>query len=557
MKLIRNITIRKAMLAILSIFLLLWCAISWLELSSLNHVNALLQLNQTQQRNAETMSHGTEAYFRTSVRLFMAADLFQIGDNDNAKKLVQSASDTINLSIHDLKTFTASSHTGISKEVLQGILDHWDHIHVEIAKMIDLLNKGDLEQFRAFTRTSLPPISIAFSKASEQYLQQLEQQNQRNDQNIEAMIATCKQALIGALVLGVVILFLTDRYLVACLLMPLRHIRNHFKTLADGQLHHAISDLGRNDIGQLIPYLRDMQESLIRTVSLIRDSAHAIYQGAGEISVGNNDLSARTEQQASALEQTAASMEQLGATVKQNADNVSQANKRAQDASHMAKNGGELVDNVVTTMNNITQSSRKIADITSVINSIAFQTNILALNAAVEAARAGEQGRGFAVVAGEVRNLAQRSAQAAKEIEGLISESVIRINTGSDQVASTGETIHDIIRAVTQVTDLIGEIASASIEQERGISQIAQAVTEMDGVTQQNAALVQESAAASASLEDQARQLTSAVAVFQLPDSSGAPQLRPALATAAPAAALPALGDKGGSKNRDHNWQTF
>ncbi|WJM84816.1 methyl-accepting chemotaxis protein [Dickeya chrysanthemi] len=557
MRYIRNITIRKAMIAILSIFLLLWCAISWLELSSLNQVNSLLQLNQTQQKNAETMSHGTEAYFRTSVRLFMAADLFQIGDKDNAKKLVQSAADTLVLGVADLKTFSASTHTGIPSEVLQNILDHWGHINAETANMIAILQKGDLEQFRALARTKLPPISIAFSKASEQYLQQLERQNQHNDQNIETMIATCKQALIGALVLGVVILFLTDRYLVTCLLAPLHHIRNHFKTLADGQLHHAIGDLGRNDIGQLIPYLRDMQESLIRTVSLIRDSANAIYQGAGEISVGNNDLSARTEQQASALEQTAASMEQLGATVKQNADNVSQANKRAQDASHMAKNGGELVDNVVTTMNDITQSSRKIADITSVINSIAFQTNILALNAAVESARAGEQGRGFAVVAGEVRSLAQRSAQAAKEIEGLISESVTRINTGSDQVASTGETIHNIIRAVTQMTDLMGEIASASVEQERGIGQIAQAVTEMDGVTQQNAALVQESAAASASLEDQARQLTSAVAVFQLPDSSGASLLRPALATAAPTVSLPAVGNKGGGKNRDDNWQSF
>ena len=233
-----------------------------------------------------------------------------------------------------------------------------------------------------------------------------------------------------------------------------------------------------------------MQQELARTVSTVRDGADAIYTGASEIAVGNNDLSSRTEEQAASLEQTAASMEQLTATVKQNAENARQASQLALNASETAQQGGKVVDGVVKTMSDIAGSSKKIADITSVIDGIAFQTNILALNAAVEAARAGEQGRGFAVVAGEVRSLAQRSAQAAKEIKSLIEDSVNRVNAGSQLVGTAGETMSDIVNAVTRVTDIMGEIASASDEQSRGIDQVGQAVTEMDRVTQQNLSLI-------------------------------------------------------------------
>jgi methyl-accepting chemotaxis protein len=259
-----------------------------------------------------------------------------------------------------------------------------------------------------------------------------------------------------------------------------------------------------------------MQDNWIKTVSDIRGSAEEIYRSAGEIAAGNTDLSSRTEEQASALEQTAASMEQLSAVVKQNSDNASQASQLAQTASQAANHGGEIVAHVVRTMDTISGSSQKIVDIIGVINSIAFQTNILALNAAVEAARAGEQGRGFAVVATEVRNLAQRSAQSAKEIEGLIAASAESVKTGSEQVAMAGDAMEKIVRDVTNVTDIMGEIASASREQSQGIMQVGQAVVEMDGVTQQNAALVEQSSAASASLEAQARHLTEIVSIFQL-----------------------------------------
>ena len=290
------------------------------------------------------------------------------------------------------------------------------------------------------------------------------------------------------------------------LLLPLEEVINHIRAIAAGDLTQAI--LARN--------VQEMQTALANTVGVVREGADTIYTGAGEISAGSNDLSSRTEQQAASLEETAASMEQLTATVKQNADNARQASRLALDASSTAKKGGNVVEGVVRTMDEIATSSSKIAQITNVIDGIAFQTNILALNAAVEAARAGEQGRGFAVVAGEVRTLAQRSAQAAKEIKALIDDSGERVNAGSQLVNEAGATMAEIVNAVTRVTDIMGEIASASDEQSRGIDQVGQAVAEMDRVTQQNASLVEESAAAAAALEDQAARLNDAVAVFKI-----------------------------------------
>jgi methyl-accepting chemotaxis protein-1 (serine sensor receptor) len=285
--------------------------------------------------------------------------------------------------------------------------------------------------------------------------------------------------------------------------------------VAHGDLTARI-ELKSGDTTSLMVQLKRMQDNLVQLVDGVRTGVDSVSTASGQIAAGNQDLSSRTEEQASSLQQTAASMEQLTSTVKQSADNAKQANQLASAASEAATKGGAVVGQVVSTMEDISASSKKIADIISVIDGIAFQTNILALNAAVEAARAGEQGRGFAVVAGEVRNLAQRSAQAAREIKSLISDSVEKVEAGSKQVNDAGAAMGEIVAQVKRVTDLIGEITSAALEQSSGIGQVNEAITQMDQVTQQNAALVEESAAAAASLKEQAGKLAEAVSVFKL-----------------------------------------
>ena len=374
-------------------------------------------------------------------------------------------------------------------------------------------------------------------------------------------------------ILGLGTVFVFAYYLLVAISNPLKFLLKQFESIGNGDLSYQIKPNSNDEMGQLLAGLENMRQSLVQTVTVVRQGSASIAVSSAEIASGNMDLSSRTENQAASLEETASSMEELTSTVQQNADNARQANTLALKASDVASKGGRVVGDVVHTMSSIKDSSRKIVDIIGVIDSIAFQTNILALNAAVEAARAGEQGRGFAVVATEVRNLAQRSAGAAKEIKELINDSVEKVDVGSRLVDDAGKTMDDIVVSIKGVADIMAEITAASAEQSNGISQVNLAITNMDEATQQNAALVEEAAAAATSMEEQANNLNQAVSIFKLNDSesgrhTSAPQIK-----AKPAAtkkAVPVkkemksiahggstLGKKETSKAKENDWEEF
>ncbi|MCX0498501.1 methyl-accepting chemotaxis protein [Erwinia billingiae] len=336
------------------------------------------------------------------------------------------------------------------------------------------------------------------------------QQLTATHEDIASAILWMLMILAAAVIASIVIAVIISRQITRPLAATLQIARQ----IAQGDLSVRLETSRRDELGELMKAVGGISNDLRSIIGDIRSGVIQVSQASAEIATGNNDLSARTEEQAAALEQTAASMEQLTATVKQNVENIHHSSELARATSETANKGGVLVKSVVDTMNQISASSSKIAEITTVINSIAFQTNILALNAAVEAARAGEQGRGFAVVASEVRNLAQRSAQAAREIETLIAESVARIGSGSQLVGKAGETMNEIVNSVGNVTSILVEIAQASDEQNRGISQVGVAIVQMDSVTQQNAALVQESSAAASAMRDQASMLEASISRF-------------------------------------------
>jgi methyl-accepting chemotaxis protein len=334
----------------------------------------------------------------------------------------------------------------------------------------------------------------------------------------DAVVSSSNTQIVGTLALSMLITLAVGLAVARSVIRPLDEVTAFAALIATGDLSAdlRLDPKDRTETGRLKQALSEMRASLHRIVSQVRDSTETMATAAGEIAAGNQDLSARTEMQASSLEETAASIEELASTVKQNADNARQANQMAVSASDVAVKGGAVVDTVVQTMGAIDVASRKIVDIISVIEGIAFQTNILALNAAVEAARAGEQGRGFAVVAAEVRNLAQRSNSAAKEINELIGASVQQVNLGSRLVGDAGDTMSEIVTSVARVTDVMAEISSASREQEAGIAQVNQAIVQIDSATQQNAALVEQAAAAAKSLQEQAAELAAVVRVFNL-----------------------------------------
>ena len=386
----------------------------------------------------------------------------------------------------------------------------------------ELFHSGKKDEAIAYLYTDLRPVQLAYMDAVDEVISFQEELMAASQSSAESQINGTHVQLLAlgfaGLIAGTILAIVTTRRIT----IPLLEAVQIAAKVAEGDLTSMVKASGSDEIGQLIQALSNMNASLQKIVGKVRKGADSIANASGEIATGNMDLSGRTERQASSLEETASSMEELASTVKQNSDNARQAKHLATSASEVATRGGMVMTEVVDKMQAINESARKIVDIISVIDGIAFQTNILSLNAAVEAARAGEQGRGFAVVASEVRSLAQRSAAAAREIKALIGDSVEKVEAGSKLVGAAGTTMEEIVASVTRVTDIIAEISAAGDEQSAGIEQINRAVIEMDNVTQQNASLVEQAAAAAASMQEQASQLAGMVSVFKL-DSTAAP----------------------------------
>lgn len=405
---------------------------------------------------------------------------------------------------------------GIKK--IQAVKDAAQVFENTKSQLIELIKSGNADAAAEFALYKMTATQNTYLDLVAQFANSQSQQMQAEGAKALADGSTAIQITLIFSFLAVLAAVVLGFFLTRSIVRPLREAVTIAENVAAGDLRTAINVTSSDETGQLMQALKNMNGNLLSIVTEVRAGTHLITNASSEISAGNMDLSSRTEQQASSLEETAAAMEQMTSTVKQNADNARQANELAAQASKVAVQSGAAVKQVVSTMDMINGSSKKIVDIISVIDGIAFQTNILALNAAVEAARAGEQGRGFAVVASEVRSLAQRSASAAKEIAQLIEDSVAKVDEGGKQVAIAGTTMEEVLASVKSVTAIMGEISIASNEQSTGIDEINMAITQMDQVTQQNAALVNESAAAAQSLQEQAVQLSQAISVFKVND---------------------------------------
>ncbi|MDH1525237.1 methyl-accepting chemotaxis protein [Achromobacter mucicolens] len=511
-----NLKVRTCIILVLLLFtgaMFISNGVAWMGLNSGS--DKLAQVNEAYANQAAQLQRAYSTFLRG--RLLLANSLMdmQQGKTEQSTSQAQRADGLMADGLKLFDAFRKAPRMAGSEEIvakLDAAYKQFDDVYrrqaaalknLAIQDYLDLNDAGGAAN-TAF-RTAVDNVLQFTDTRTDELIAQAE-----TDHNISRTVTIVMLAIALVLALGCWI------FISRTVLRPLHEAGDHFEKISAGDFTGRIEVRSTNEIGHLFGAIKRMQESLTRTVASVRRGVEEINLGAREISAGNTDLSSRTEQQAASLEETAASMEELASTVKQNADNARQANQLAASASDVAERGGSAVSEVVNTMQEISASSRKISEIVSVIDGIAFQTNILALNAAVEAARAGEQGKGFAVVAGEVRSLAQRSAQAAKEIKGLIEDSVTKVGAGSQQVERAGSTMQEIVASVKRVTDIMGEISAASEEQSSGIDQVNRAVSQMDEVTQQNAALVEEAAAAAGSLQEQAQRLAEAVAVFKI-----------------------------------------
>ncbi|MBB3213388.1 methyl-accepting chemotaxis protein [Herbaspirillum sp. Sphag1AN] len=514
----RNVTVRSSLMGALALFasmIVFGAAVGVFTLGRADESTVMVH-------DISARVIGINDAYKDTARTRSALNMAYIAlkeDNDETRKttMLDKSKVTYERALKQIEEFDKlPPYKGQDDKLKADLVDAGKQLEEAISRASAALRANDTAAYAKINGSDIDGRGTNFSKLLEKFdgeikslAQDLVTEREREYSMVVWMVAI---GLIGALALVLAVHFL----LRSIVLKPLNEAVDLLDQVANGDLSMHVAATSSNEIGRLFSAIRSMQQSLLNTVSRVRSSTNIINSGAKEIASGNMDLSARTETQASSLQQTAASMEQLTGTVKQNADNALQANQLALSASETAVKGGEVVAQVVDTMEAINTSSKKIVDIISVIDGIAFQTNILALNAAVEAARAGEQGRGFAVVASEVRSLAQRSASAAKEIKELISDSVEKVESGSRLVEHAGMTMGEVVDSVRRVTDIVGEISSASREQSAGIVQVNQAITQMDAVTQQNAALVEQAAAAAKSLQNQATVLSDAVSIFRI-----------------------------------------
>jgi len=518
----QKLTIKGKLAIAFGLITTLVIAIAWLALHELNeaHADYTGYVNDT----AVRITLANDVRDATNARAIGARNLVLVtsaSDRDAEKAAIVAAHDKVGRSIAKLKEMVAKSiHTPPQERDLAAEIERVEAHYGPVAlNIVNLAMEGRREEAIAKMNADCRPLLASLLSAANHYVDFSVQESKAEVARADAAFGLNRSIMLGSCViavgLAIALAVLITRGLIRALGAEPSQLSAAARRVAEGDLG-SIPQAESASAGSVLASLADMQRRLASVVGQVRDASDSIATGSAQIASGNADLSQRTEEQASNLQQTAASMEQMNSTVKSNADTARQATQLADAASVAAEKGGVVVGQVVETMGDISASSRKIADIIGVIDGIAFQTNILALNAAVEAARAGEQGRGFAVVAGEVRNLAQRSAEAAKEIKTLIGTSVEKVDAGAKLVGDAGATMDEIVSQVKRVADLINEISASTVEQTTGIGQISDAVLQLDEVTQQNAALVEESAAAADSLKQQAARLASMVNVFKL-----------------------------------------
>jgi methyl-accepting chemotaxis protein len=519
---LKNISVRTALIGLLAAVTLLLIFVSAISLTAIRKENLALEeidyihgdvVNQLYQSNSNL--------FRARATAAMAIYQLESHQVEEAEKNIVRVEKYVQQAQKEMDLFVASHfNSQEGKKLIAAIAESYQkYMQLGIHPLLSALENKDTVTYYHLLAHSLSSSTAGYQKSVEAFMENAFASSEMRVKEAEKDKLIMEISITLACLFTLLLMVIAWYTLRSVLLKPLNNAVAQLEHIAVGDLTQTIPDAGRNELGRLMEAMKKMQQGLRSSVSQVLDASLQIDAGSRELAIGNLNLSQRTEESASSLEQTAASMEELTATVKMNADNAQQAHQLARNVSSTAATGAEVVHGVTSKIEEITESANHIADILSVIDGIAFQTNILALNASVEAARAGEQGRGFAVVASEVRNLAQRSAEAAKEIRQLIGESQARVKEGSDMAQRAGETMNAIATEVQRVTTLMKEISSASQEQSRGIEQVNQAVNQMDEVAQQNAALVEQATAATQSLEEQSRQLVISMSQFRLSET--------------------------------------